>query len=346
MALPPGLARARAASWRERQGARGGERGSVSGPAVRPAAGGHRRPTTLHLPPRKRRGRGPHHPPRRPATPRSTGPARWGGLAAAGDPGGRAPGPPPPPGDLLHPPRASLWGPQQPSQPPHAPGSGGAPEGGRARGRPPRAVGGGSDPRPPPPPRPRRAPSARGGPGAPPPPPGAHLQSLSGQAFLSWRTYPFSLGRIIPVRRRAGRGCGRGRAGRQRDGPPRAPPPPQPPPFPPEPRDGEAGNQLVVPSAAPDRETRRVNGGGECGAPRGEGGAEGTASGVTREAFQPGDLAFPQISAPRACPSPPVFTLRKHSTRPRVLAVQEWARARVRVLRSGLPGPSGRSGQG
>ena len=46
----------------------------------------------------------------------------------------------------------------------------------------------------------------------------------------------------------------------------------------------------------------------------GEGGAEGTASGVPQEAFQPGDLAFPQISAPHARPSPPVFTLRKHST--------------------------------
>ena len=43
--------------------------------------------------------------------------------------------------------------------------------------------------------------------------------------------------------------------------------------------------------------------------------AEFTASGVNREAFQPGDLAFPQISAPRARPSPPVFTLRKHSLR-------------------------------
>ena len=40
----------------------------------------------------------------------------------------------------------------------------------------------------------------------------------------------------------------------------------------------------------------------ECGAPGGEGGAEFTASGVPREAFQPGDLAFPQISAPRARP--------------------------------------------
>ena len=39
----------------------------------------------------------------------------------------------------------------------------------------------------------------------------------------------------------------------------------------------------------------------------GGGGAEATASGVPREAFHPGDLAFPQISAPRARPSPPVL---------------------------------------
>ena len=32
--------------------------------------------------------------------------------------------------------------------------------------------------------------------------------------------------------------------------------------------------------------------------------AEGTASGVPREAFQPGDLAFPQISAPARAPRP------------------------------------------
>ena len=42
----------------------------------------------------------------------------------------------------------------------------------------------------------------------------------------------------------------------------------------------------------------------------GGGGAEFTAPGVPQEAFQPGDLAFPQISAPRAPHSPPVFTLR------------------------------------
>ena len=47
----------------------------------------------------------------------------------------------------------------------------------------------------------------------------------------------------------------------------------------------------------------------------GGGGLECTASGVPQEDFQPGDLAFPQISAPPARPSPPVFTLRKHSTR-------------------------------
>ena len=51
---------------------------------------------------------------------------------------------------------------------------------------------------------------------------------------------------------------------------------------------------------------RRVDSGGECGAPRGGGGPEFTASGVPQAAFQPGDLAIPQISAPRARPSPPV----------------------------------------
>ena len=44
--------------------------------------------------------------------------------------------------------------------------------------------------------------------------------------------------------------------------------------------------------------------GGEYGPPRGEGGPEFTASGVPREDFQPGDLAFPQISAPARAPRP------------------------------------------
>ena len=47
-----------------------------------------------------------------------------------------------------------------------------------------------------------------------------------------------------------------------------------------------------------------MNSGGECGAPRGEGGAEGTVSGVTGEAFQPVDLAVAQISAPARAPRP------------------------------------------
>ena len=58
---------------------------------------------------------------------------------------------------------------------------------------------------------------------------------------------------------------------------------------------------------------RRVNSGGECGAPRGKGagihGIRGASGGVP--ARGPGSS---QISAPRARPSPPVFTLRKHST--------------------------------
>ena len=43
--------------------------------------------------------------------------------------------------------------------------------------------------------------------------------------------------------------------------------------------------------------------------------AEGTASGVPREAFHPGDLAFPPISAPRARPIAPGFSpsKQKHS---------------------------------
>ena len=49
---------------------------------------------------------------------------------------------------------------------------------------------------------------------------------------------------------------------------------------------------------------RRVTSGDECGAPRGEGGAKCTASGVPREAFQPGDPAFPPISAPPRAPRP------------------------------------------
>ena len=46
------------------------------------------------------------------------------------------------------------------------------------------------------------------------------------------------------------------------------------------------------------------NSGGECGAPRGEGRADFAASGVPREAFQPGDLAFAPISAPARPPRP------------------------------------------
>ena len=62
----------------------------------------------------------------------------------------------------------------------------------------------------------------------------------------------------------------------------------------------------VFPEGEQRGRVRRASGGG---------GAKFTASGVPQEAFQPGDLAFPQISAPRARPSPPVFTLRKHSCR-------------------------------
>ena len=58
---------------------------------------------------------------------------------------------------------------------------------------------------------------------------------------------------------------------------------------------------------------RRLNSGGECGAPRGRGGGRhgfrGASGGVP--ARGPG---FSQISAPRARPSPSVFTLRKHSS--------------------------------
>ena len=90
--------------------------------------------------------------------------------------------------------------------------------------------------------------------------------------------------------------------------------PPSPPPLvlpsPPSP------SRSAGPTAAIQHERhkcfRRVNSGGECGAPQGEEGSEFTASGVPREAFQPEDLAFPQISAPRARRSPPVFTLRNH----------------------------------
>ena len=49
---------------------------------------------------------------------------------------------------------------------------------------------------------------------------------------------------------------------------------------------------------------RRVNSGGECGPPRGEGGRKSRRSGVPGEAFQPGDPAFAQISAPARAPRP------------------------------------------
>ena len=48
---------------------------------------------------------------------------------------------------------------------------------------------------------------------------------------------------------------------------------------------------------------RRVNSGGECGAPREER-RNSRRQGVPREAFQPGDLEFPQISAPARGPRP------------------------------------------
>ena len=66
----------------------------------------------------------------------------------------------------------------------------------------------------------------------------------------------------------------------------------------------------------PEEPEGSVSGGWTAGASAarlGGGGPEFTALGVPQEAFQPGDLAFPQISAPRARPSPPLFTLRKHS---------------------------------
>ena len=55
---------------------------------------------------------------------------------------------------------------------------------------------------------------------------------------------------------------------------------------------------------------RRVNSGGECGAPR-ERGRNLRRQGVPREALKPGDLAFLPISVPARAPRPPVVTLRK-----------------------------------
>ena len=52
---------------------------------------------------------------------------------------------------------------------------------------------------------------------------------------------------------------------------------------------------------------RRVNSGGECGAPRGGRGGIHGVQGVPREAFQPGDLAFPPISSPARRTRPLVF---------------------------------------
>ena len=49
----------------------------------------------------------------------------------------------------------------------------------------------------------------------------------------------------------------------------------------------------------------------------GGGGPEFTASGVPQEAFQPGDLAFPQIPAPARAPRPLFSPSRKHSSQPR-----------------------------
>ena len=57
--------------------------------------------------------------------------------------------------------------------------------------------------------------------------------------------------------------------------------------------DPPSGSTGVFPEGEQRGRVRRASGGG---------GAEGTASGVTREAFQPGDLDFPQISAASAGP--------------------------------------------
>ena len=72
----------------------------------------------------------------------------------------------------------------------------------------------------------------------------------------------------------------------------------------PEPR---PARQRCSPSASPSRCCCwRVNKGGRVRPASRGGGPECTASGVPREAFQPGDLAFPQISAP-ALPARPLF---------------------------------------
>ena len=52
---------------------------------------------------------------------------------------------------------------------------------------------------------------------------------------------------------------------------------------------------------------RRVNSGGECGAPPGVGGRKARRQGVPQEAFQPGDLDFPRSLPPRA-PLAPLFS--------------------------------------
>ena len=86
---------------------------------------------------------------------------------------------------------------------------------------------------------------------------------------------------------------------------------------------------------------RRVDSGGECGAPRGRGagihGIRGSSGGIP--ARGPG---FSPDLCPRARPSPPVFTLRKHSTvLPRTAtarwAVEEEARGEAGRGASGAP---------
>ena len=57
---------------------------------------------------------------------------------------------------------------------------------------------------------------------------------------------------------------------------------------------------------------RRVNSGGECGPPRGEGGRKARRKGYLGRRSSPGTWIFPRYLPPARAPRPPVFTLRKH----------------------------------
>ena len=140
--------------------------------------------------------------------------------------------------------------------------------------------------------RPRR----RCGRSSPPRGRGPYLDKVNGLNGPGKLGSSFGLGAGPPAEpRRAGRGAGSpDLSHRDPLGPPRPPPS-----DPSRPR-RKCGKLLQSSDCAVT-----THSGGECGAPRGEGEwRDVQRAGVPREAFLPGNLAFPQISAPASAPHP------------------------------------------